>query len=655
MMIIISASSDGEGKIYTYGFEKVSVDTLEELSELANRKSISGSIYKNEHRKGSNIIAGSNVILIDCDAPSQAEAVEERIRHYDYIKVPSASNSEATPYKWHFFIPTQTPLSVYPAAMKFQVEQFFHQVGITDDMIDTTGSYDIARQFAPASIKMDPDEADDLSTVNETDLQVPIVDAPEEFFNKASKSVTTNIKGIVTQKLPSKHLWFKGKAITHADAITAVEEAYRTRESDDDKVRVSGFGCPHDNHDHTGDITSGYGFAFMGRDGNVIVKCTGNACEAQPYLIVKEFISPTKLTIPSKKITVKPELKPIRPDKFSEMVAERLKYLSPSYVITDEMRKGYEQFGAMFNWICKANQGDDEPITIVTPASTGSAKSVSAKLYLANIALQGFSGMLVVAEVSDAIQAAEEINSIAGEEIAGVYYGVSESNPDHKLRVKIHALPRILIISHSMFISRSNTRKDVSKLKAFKGKQRDCIIVDERINLLKSASFGTMEVAELIAIFRRSDDKILEDIAELLEIFNDTIFNKKNGSYEYNEDLFQKIRLDIFKLSEEIRKGKYSFESRMRRRKQNNKQERIDIVSLLDRIAFVINERFMHTSEGKNVVLSRGENLIKVFGSLYIPVFDCGNPFSAQILTVTLLYFLTDILFNSIILSRFSA
>ena len=94
MMITISASSDGEGKIYTYGFEKVSVDTLEELSELANRKSISGSIYKNEHRKGSNIIAGSNVILIDCDAPSQAEAVEERIRHYmitsKYLRLPIA-------------------------------------------------------------------------------------------------------------------------------------------------------------------------------------------------------------------------------------------------------------------------------------------------------------------------------------------------------------------------------------------------------------------------------------------------------------------------------------------------------------------------------------------------------------------------------------
>ena len=132
----------------------------------------------------------------------------------------------------------------------------------------------------------------------------------------------------------------------------------------------------------------------------------------------------------------------------------------------------------------------------------------------------------------------------------------------------------------------------------------------------------------MIAIFRRSDDKILEDIAELLEIFNDTIFNKKNGSYEYNEDLFQKIRLDIFKLSEEIRKGKYSFESRMRRRKQNNKQERIDIVSLLDRIAFVINERFMHTSEGKNVVLSRGENLIKVFGS--IAVLDATSNINPQ-------------------------
>jgi hypothetical protein len=134
-------------KAFTIGFESGSVKTLDDLISVANRSSISAPKYEDGHRSASNITVGGNLILIDCDEPGQAEAVEAKLRYYDYIKVPSASNSEDTPYKWHFFIPVQKPLSVYPAAMKFQVEQFFQQVGITDEMIDTTGSYDIARQL----------------------------------------------------------------------------------------------------------------------------------------------------------------------------------------------------------------------------------------------------------------------------------------------------------------------------------------------------------------------------------------------------------------------------------------------------------------------------------------------------------------------------
>ena len=617
MMIIISASSDGEGKIYTYGFEKVSVDTLEELSELANRKSISGSIYKNEHRKGSNIIAGSNVILIDCDAPSQAEAVEERIRHYDYIKVPSASNSEATPYKWHFFIPTQTPLSVYPAAMKFQVEQFFHQVGITDDMIDTTGSYDIARQFAPASIKMDPDEADDLSTVNETDLQVPIVDAPEEFFNKASKSVTTNIKGIVTQKLPSKHLWFKGKAITYADTTTAVEEAYRTRESDDDKVRVSGFGCPHDNHDHTGDITSGYGFAFMGRDGNVIVKCTGNACEAQPYFVVSEFIEP----LPIKYEKIKPELKPIHPKDFTKMMKNRLMDLNPSFIVGDKLEEAFYQFDQSYNECITLNR-KDKPQTIVLPSATGSGKSVSAKLYLANIAKLGFSGLLVVSEVATAIEAALEINALAGKDVAGVFYSVSDKNLDHKLRCKADDLPQIAIITHSMFIQRSDSGKDIDFLKNYDNKQRDCIVIDERIDLTKRISFSTNEIPDAVAILKR--DPKLKDVATTLEDMNELIYLNKDGfnaRAEYKDEfktLSQQASAKFKALSEALKEGKYDVKQRLRGYKKDDKEDRYNTANLLARIAFVTAGKYSNTQEGKRIVCHREEDLSGAFGSAVV-------------------------------------
>jgi hypothetical protein len=304
---------------------------------------------------------------------------------------------------------------------------------------------------------------------------------------------------------------------------------------------------------------------------------------------------------------------------FAEMVSERLTDLSPSYIVTDEMKAGYEQFGEMFNSVCKANQNGDDPIAIVTPASTGSAKSVSAKLYLAYLATQNLSGMLIVSEVRDAIDAAGKINDMLDQNVAGVYYSVSKKNPDNNLRVEVTDLPRILIISHAMFISRSATGKNVAKLKKFQGRQRDCIIVDERINLLKSSSFGTREVEELVSILKRSNSKEPNRMAKILEDFNEVVFaSTTTGSFEYNPSLFQVLRKEVLALTEDIREGKYAFQEGMRKRRTNSMQEQIDMVSLLDRIAFVVNERFVHTNEGRSVTLTRGENLIKVFGSIAI-------------------------------------
>ena len=280
--MVISVSNKGKGKVFTYGFKDIGV-SLEELAEVANKNAISGPGFKDGHRSSASIIRPSNVVLIDCDKEGQAIVVESKLSHYDYVKVPSASNSPVKPYKWHFFVPTQEPMSIYSTAFKWQVEQFFGQVGITDDMIDTTGSFDIARQFAPANIGMSTDYADERSSVHDVDLQIPVASAPDELCNPAAKSVTARINGITAAELPSEHLWFQSKAIHYHIAIKAVTEADETKESEEEKIIVSGFGCPHDNHLHTGDRTRGYGFAFLGKDGNIVVKCTGNECKEHPY------------------------------------------------------------------------------------------------------------------------------------------------------------------------------------------------------------------------------------------------------------------------------------------------------------------------------------------------------------------------------------
>jgi len=92
--------------------------------------------------------------------------------------------------------------------------------------------------------------------------------------------------------------------------------------------------------------------------------------------------------------------------------------------------------------------------------------------------------------------------------------------------------------------------------------------------------------------------------------------------------MFHRLRENLLELAAAIRDNEFNFTSRLRSKKSNTIQERIDIVSLLDRISFVINGRFLHTKEGRNIVVSRGENLIKVFGS--IAVLDATSNINPQ-------------------------
>ncbi|KYJ87523.1 hypothetical protein [Sulfurovum riftiae] len=599
-------------KAFTNNFMSHSIESLENLLYLANRYSLSAPLYKGRHRASHNIIQGGNLLLIDCDEAAQFEAIEVKIQPYDYVKVPSASNCEETPYKWHYFIPTQEPLSMYPAAFRFQVEQFFQQVGITDEMIDTTGSYDIARQFAPASIKLDPSEADALSEVNETGLNVPIVETPQELCNTAVKSIEIDVGGVNVQKLPPGYLWYKGKAINYTDVLKAVKEVYGNNE----EVIVSGFGCPYDNHHHTMDRTRGYGFAFFGNDGDLIVKCTGNECNDNPYFKVQGDSAEVESVL----IEIEMKTYPIHPDNFGEVMKERIRSLNPQFHTEGVIVDGFRQYCAAYNDCVSYNSMGDST-QIIIPSSTGSGKSVSSRLYLAQIAKLGLSGLLVVSEVATAIEAVIEINKLAGSNVAGTYYSVSEVNPDSTSRCEIDSLSRITVITHAMFIQRSDSQKDIDLLKKHNEKQRDIIIIDERISLVKSVSFSTGEVDDAIGILKR--DTKLYDLMKALENLNEIIFKTKvHGSYTNDggiKEIFNRLNTDIARVIDGLHGNKYNISRRIRgKRKDNQDTEKEALIFLLERIGYVVAERFNQTIEGSYVICHREEDLSSVFGSVVV-------------------------------------
>ena len=398
--MLVSVSSQGSKKIYTFGFND-KVLSLEKIVPVANSMSISGPGYKNGHRKAVHIIRGSNIILIDCDKEGQAEAVESKLKPYDYVKVPSASNL-TFPYKWHYFVPTQEPLSVYPGAYKYQVQQFFNQVGITDEMVDTTGSYDIARQFAPALF----DGADKISFVNDTGLQAPVLDVPEELNNKASESVILNIDGVESIKLPINSVWYQGKAITYDAAIKAVNRAY---EMAGEEIIVSGFGCPHDNHQHKNDCRRGYGYAYKTDRGEIIVKCSGNECKEQPYFNIPML--PADSTMEAKSIVIYP----VSPEQYRHTMEQHW-INNLGQIKADGMDDNWHLFASTMNHIICNNQKKKKSTAYIVPLATGESKTQGSIVYLSLIP-EAYKAMMVVRLNDDATQISEQINSLGGDAV----------------------------------------------------------------------------------------------------------------------------------------------------------------------------------------------------------------------------------------------
>lgn len=601
-MMKISVSEKGKGKIYTFGFKDVNVD-LSTLGEVANRNAISGPGYKDGHRKGENIIRGSNIILIDCDEPAQAEAVEEKLQYYDYVKAPSASNLEYD-YKWHYIIPTQKPLSIYPAGYRWQVEQFFRQIGINDSMIDTSGSYDIARQFAPAIIKMSAEEADDLTYINNTELQAPIIEnIPEEMKQKALKSISISVSAKTASKLPSEHLWYDGKPISYKEVIKGVREANKG-----DSVIVSGFGCPHNNK-HSLDNRYGYGFAFINKRNEVTVKCSGNECKSKPYFTIPEKLRLETVEAPEVAIA-----EPINPTDFVRDVQAKVSEYQPSFVFGKSMLEAFYYFGAIYNESIYRNRNDLSPKRLNVPAPTGSSKSTSAKVYLSQISLIGHSGLLVVGKVSNAIEAVNEINEMAGKQVAVCIYKPTDKNPDNDARVEIKELHKypIAVITHNMFLSRSSTLKDIDLIRKFDTNNREAVIIDEHIDFKRTVSFTSDEVLgaiELVKDIPHWDgiDKLFEDIG--------TIKPDTEIGTVRNEDISGLMTTHLHLLLD----GRgYVGHLKDRKREDREAQDRAWIIDLMERIRFVFNSHNIVTSSGKYTTYSVNEDLTNKFGSAVI-------------------------------------
>lgn len=137
------------------------------------------------------------------------------------------------------------------------------------------------------------------------------------------------------------------------------------------------------------------------------------------------------------------------------------------------------------------------PLKFVYSAQTGSAKSLTLKLYVSM--LKSESSLIVVSRIDEALSYCRFINEVSGdEEYARCQYTVSAKNSDDPLRVELFQLNqyRCIVVSHAMF-KKINQGTSLNSYRLYNNKQRDLVVIDEKLNFFEKTIVDFRELESL--------------------------------------------------------------------------------------------------------------------------------------------------------------
>ena len=246
------------------------------------------------------IRCNDNYIVIDCTEPKQADKVAKKISKYDYTRVPTVS-SLCFDYKCRFIVPTDTEMFDTQAGMEHQVRTFFKEVGITNEDVCTSRSYDNTKTFRPCvtdrydvpqensldtfTYGLTVPEALELTHTNTTGLQVTLVNDIPKIYTEPSIRVCRPKRELVevdasTEPLENNILdrdgavCFEGKKASPSDVEAMVFETIGKAGTD----MVTGFSCP---------TCNASSFAFIDDvTGCMMIRCTGKDCATTPVAVL---------------------------------------------------------------------------------------------------------------------------------------------------------------------------------------------------------------------------------------------------------------------------------------------------------------------------------------------------------------------------------
>lgn len=327
---------------------------------------------------------------------------------------------------------------------------------------------------------------------------------------------------------------------------------------------------------------------------------------------------------------------PISPDQLVTSVFTQLKAYNnvvpfKSEDMVSDLCKG-------FNQCIYLNKKGNTPLVYVFSPKTGSAKSLSAKMYVSM--LKNESSLIVVAKVKDAISFCEDINRWSGNRnYARCTYQISDTNPDHQLRVdkKDLARHRCIVVSHSMFI-KAHQQSGIESFKFYSEKSRDLIIIDERISLYERLSVNSSEVKEVFRILSLLQEVTgknlstsidsLESVVTLVSDYNKIMKeNKVKTVYSLSSKLDDKdskvMNVDFtsaFMALDDKTINIAHIVSQITKRKsdQADDEVRADIRRLLNAIQYITKDSMIFHKSGTKSILMRTENILNQLGSCVI-------------------------------------
>lgn len=317
------------------------------------------------------------------------------------------------------------------------------------------------------------------------------------------------------------------------------------------------------------------------------------------------------------KVMLHPRTRPINPATFIDKMKERILDLQPEFKFGSAMEKAFETYCAVYNDVTHNNKiGGKNPIRFAIPAPTGSGKSVSSQLYLSMIPKLGYSGLLVVSKVREAIEAVKAINKLAGEEVAVCSYstkGKYKTCPQHREIDGLRQYP-IVVITHRMFTIKSHATSGLHRFNTYENKNRQCIIIDEKINFQETVYLLSSDVKKLMGYVELPLWPEAEEILMKLITFDPDKTKFKSLKLHKDLGVLKAVSASILNGN-----GYVGKEIDREINPEADGKRRVMVTGILDKIIYICSDARNRISKIRGSVrFSRTEDITNRFGSVAI-------------------------------------